>query len=135
MTLLITRLTLIVNEVFETLAAYFKSSIMILVREAVTEQVSEAVEPLKSKVKELERENKVLLRKIDEIETHNRLDNLVFHGLMDTPVQEIPNPHAFPHQTLEQKHRANVEAVINLYQTRLGLELSETDISTAYRLP
>lgn len=139
MALLVERLTPVVEAAFKKLLTEFKSTLHELVESLVTDQVNKELEPTISRMNVLESDNKLLQRKIDDLEVHSRLNNLVFHGIEDsyedTTHQSPYSSIASSRRLSRPTNRQNVNLILDFCQTRLDLKLSEYDISTAHRLP
>lgn len=139
--LLVERLTPIVEAVFKSLASNFESSLsqlmgkMEVLEKKFDTHVVKSLEPVNSRLTALEEDNKSLRRKVEELETHSRLDNLVIHGLEDSSFQESHVADSSLRVNSFQKKQASLNAVLSLCQSRLGLELSKSDVSAVHPLP
>jgi hypothetical protein len=83
-------------------------------------------EKLQNQITELVTDNNKLKSRLDAMEMESRAVNLMIHGL-----NEPENPPA----SKEAAESEATQAVLNLCTSTLGLSISETDISTAFRLP
>src|SRR6218665_307905 len=77
----------------------------------------------------LESENKLLRTKVDDLEVHMRLDNLVIYGLDVNST--IGNKSDQQTSTLQDPS----QAVLRLFNDRLGLSISEQDLAKVHYLP
>lgn len=77
------------------------------------------------KIKQLEQENAHLKTHVDDLENYTRLDNLIIHG--------IPEPTEPNSQSASSYSDASTwKLILDMCHNRLGLDLTETDISTAH---
>lgn len=131
---LYTRLEPLIKNLFAELAAEFRQSLLATVNQTVTEVVMEAVlksnEAQNHKISVLEQEVRSQNLRIDDMETHSRLDNLIIHGL--------PEPHDMTSQTSSSSALPDAQSTrtefLNVCRDRLGLNLLDSDISTAHRI-
>ena len=81
----------------------------------------------------LEEENRLLSLRVDDFETHSRINNLIIHGIHES---NRPDSSAVGLQS-KSRHEENqdtTQAVIGLCQARLGITISESDIITSHRI-
>ena len=83
-------------------------------------------EKLLQQLSNLEATNTKLRIRLDHAETESRAVNLMIHGLVELDAQST---------TKDMSDSETVQAVLNLCNTTLGLSISESEISTAFRLP
>ena len=119
----------IVNRLFDAFAAKLESN----VEKTSKESINRHAEIQEQKMAALGEEINMVKSRIEVIEVDARLNNLIIHGIEESsPLAESNEPRndrPFP--------RSNQEAtlaVLELCNTRLGINVAETDISTAFRL-
>lgn len=85
------------------------------------------------KLKQMEENNRTLAGKLEDMERHSKLSNLIIHGI--SPASRSPlNDEYGSQRTQRETDRSIVSDVLHLFQTRLGLDITERDISTVHRL-
>lgn len=96
---------------------------------------------LKKVTTDLKVENDKLCKRIDELETHSRCENLVIRGLPETSYAERASggatggaPTTANTVSVAESNLAVENAIISLCRDRLGVMVSPTDISAAHRL-
>jgi hypothetical protein len=96
------------------------------------EQLSDVHKELAS----LKTNNTILTGRIEELERHSKLANLVIHGIPSSPPATMDTDSAQSAQfALHETDRSLMTAVIQLFQVGLKINVSEQDISTVHRLP
>lgn len=115
----------------------FSCKLQDLVVQSAAALTSSHCEAQSQQISKLETVNAQLTRRLDEVDTQMRQDNLVFYGLpeaMDSPMVEslegqgLINPGTFLSTDVSA-----VYSVIHLCRNHLGVEMKPTDISYAYR--
>lgn len=93
------------------------------IKEAVKSAVAEAIKPLELQIKtligqneKLTKENKALLTEVEDLESYNRKENLLIHGIPYSPNEDTTN------------------LVVQSVKENLGLNILSTDISVSHRL-
>ena len=101
--------------------------------------VSAHCESQNQKMNTLELENKELRARLDEVETNLKSGSLIFHGLEEAPKEFHQtgviesSQSAFSSASLPQQ--SSVQLVVAFCKDCLHLNISESDISGAYRIP
>lgn len=85
------------------------------------------------RLKVLQDENSILCGKLENVEKYSRLTNLVIHGIpptYQTDMDSALQPPLHKHET----YQSLSNAIKQLCSTRLGIDLSDNDISMTHRL-
>lgn len=114
-------LELVVN----SLLAPFKEELLQSARVVSTVAVAEQLEPVMLKCKKLTAENAMLKQRLDAAEIQANTSSLVFSGFAETPGTG-------PYHDLWQ---LDDTALANFLNQKLGMAITESDISHSYRLP
>lgn len=122
---LYTRLAPLIESTLSKFREEFTTMLESLVEKSTTEAVSKATADMDVKIKHLEQENTNLKTRMDDMENYTRLDNLVVHGLPESTEPNSASP---------QSDAPARELILDLCHDRLGLNLVESDISTAHRI-
>ena len=136
---LATALEPVMEKLFDKFAAKFKSELNGIVEILTKNFVDSHCEPLKQKISALELENEQLQARMDDIENNQKSDNLMIHGLPETKKEDnwtgeflaAPSTSCIP----SQSQQSSVQSVVNFCNTSLHLNLSESNISYAHRIP
>lgn len=126
MEVLVARLDTMLEKKVESIIERVLLKINPVIEQMVKDMLSARCDKMQLKQTHLEEQNEELGRRLDLAEMETRQNNLVVHGL---PELEGMN---------KSKHMAESEAtqaIITLCNTTLGLNISDRDISTAYRIP
>ena len=123
-----------IEVMFEKLSAKFiatvQQSLENFASQQVSQQVADATAPLIERISKLEEVNEGLNLRVDSLENSTRLTNLVIHGLpsnvWSTASQSAPDQLVKPDLLTD---------IIDLCNDKLGIAISASDITTAYRLP
>lgn len=121
---LTTSITPAIEGVFNSFVEAFSTKLESLVERSTQELINKHCEALHIRIASLESENDLLKSRLNETENNLRLDSLVIHGLREAP----KNPDSSADSVATQ-------AVLDLCSDQLGLEIAESDISYAFRIP
>jgi len=124
---LFTRLRPLMEELFTKFAEDFTAKLGSLIEKSTTEAVFKATAVLDHKIKKIEQENTNLKTRVDDLENYTRLDNLIVHGL-----PELMEPTT--HSTSPRSDESTTKLILDLCHNRLGLDLTESEISIAHRI-
>lgn len=83
----------------------------------------------------LKTNNTILAGRIDELDRHSKLANLIIHGIPHSPPTSVDNDQANPQSPPQETDHSLKTAVIQLFHTDLNINVSEQDISMVHRLP
>lgn len=97
-----------------------------IIEKKINNLIGAQLDNIQMKQSNLEEENNNLRSRLSQLESEARLSNLVFHGVEEAPV---------PDASRDSAEKEAIQATINLCTHTLGLQVTEADISTAYRLP
>lgn len=135
---LVSRLTLILTPIaeaiFNKLAASFTANLENLVEEQTAEKLAKANEVTTGRLNGLEEENRLLSLRVDDLETYSRANNLVIYGLPEVSRIE-PATVDMPLTRQHDQSQDTTQAVLAFCQTKLGINIRESDIATSHRLP
>lgn len=93
------------------------------------------IQSIQSKILAIESENDKCRSKLEGIEHNQHLDNLIIHGLIETPTGIIPSAESGSAPSSSPTLQSAIQSVLDLCTMRLHLPISEADISYAYRIP
>jgi hypothetical protein len=126
----------LVEALFQELAEKFKPELREIAEKTATEVASRECKTLSQKIINLEETNSALKLQIEDLTNNYRMDNLVIHGLPDSSFAESATGSvtALKTPTSTQSNRDTIKCVLNLCNDRLGLDISESSISSAYRI-
>jgi len=146
LSVLVTRLTAILEPIMEKLVKKMAAEVTIEITASlaalmeqnnreITAKTDEQISHLPERTKTLEDANYSLQSRIEDMERHARLNNLIFHGVPDaSSLASVADPSM--HQTPQhESDRSLTMAIIQLCHDKLNLNLTELDISTTHRLP
>lgn len=141
------------DRVIEALSARLKPHLVPTIEETSDERISKFMHKLESlveqftkdvfakfceaqgqKMESLESENKQLRMKIDEVENSSRLNNVVIHGLAESPQAGPPEGQT---ETSHPKYRlknSSIPELLDLCNNRLHVQVIESDISFSFRI-
>ena len=144
---LTTRLTSILTPIMEAIAKKIATDITTEVTNSLTTTFEQlcAEESAKSatklsamndKLKDLDDANRTLSERLESMERHSRLTNLIFHGISPHTSSDLPYAEQSSVSTLlKQESEQNLTAAIkDLCATKLMINLCDQDISTIHRL-
>lgn len=136
--LLVARLTEslapIVERMCNRFVEAFSAKLDILVEKSAKELITKHCETQTQKLIALEETNEALRTRLDQAEAGARLNNLLIHGLEES-MELTGYGDSKMDQLVPRADREASQAVVALCNMRLGLTISEADISTAYRIP
>lgn len=135
---ILTRLTSHINTTIEAmffkLSENFAETFKQTLREFAVELVEGATSPLISKISLLEEENKKLNQRVNDLENIGRLENVIIYGLPESPPTSTSFAAITAQQSSTRPSYDETVPVLELCRNRLGLEISETQISFAHRI-
>lgn len=120
---LTTSLTPIIDNMFDRFVAEFTDKIEGMVERITNNILEKFCEAQTKKMSSLEVENANLCAKLDDAQTTMRLNNLVIHGLTE------------PSTTANSSTQTSVSDPLDLCENQLHVQITEADISFAYRIP
>ena len=116
------------TRVIDALAKALQPSIQSAVQLAVQDKLDE----LNQHINVLATENRELRRRINDIESADRLDNIIIHGLKETFAETASGGDP----TMEGETSGGCEGQFIRFCTEtLGIDITPSDISVAHRLP
>jgi uncharacterized protein YigA (DUF484 family) len=136
---LVTRLTALLTPIMETLVRQIATEVttsltknMEVTKLETFTKIEETMSEVKEQVNSQRVTTKSLQAKIEDLERHARLGNLIFHGVPELSPVNTSDEIQF-HQS-ESEH-ATTAVITQICRERLNLNLTNLDISTAHRLP
>lgn len=125
----------IMEGLFNELIEAFSAKLDNMVAKSAEALLSTHCEEINSKVTALEVENELLKARVDEYDNLSRLDNLVICGLPEI-ASAVPQAGSYwSTQRSSPPNESDIHNVVDLCNNKLGVKLSESDISYAYRIP
>lgn len=142
---LVTSLSPIMENMFDKLAEIFILKLEGLVENMVEKfaggKLSKSTERQNQQISTLKAENNELRKKLEEVETTIRLNNLIIYGLTES-ASTISDESAFTISNNDSKLHllglvveSSVSAVIDFCKNRLHLDIKDSDVSFACRIP
>jgi len=131
------RLTPIIKGIFDKYAEEFTSKLKGMVEGHAEEFISAHCESENQRTTALELENEQLRAHINEIENDQRLNNLIICGLAETPTEIPANDESTTASESIHSPSAQqtpVQSVVDFCNKSLHLNISEAEVSYAYRL-
>lgn len=127
-----TRLTSMIRLISDDLAKVFTAKMESMVAGFTEASFQKLSQEQNEKVGNLEKENSLLKAKLDDLENQTKLDNLIIYGIdgrskNDTSTLQSASQHDF-----SSNDKRVTQSVINLCNGRLGLSITESDISFAH---
>ena len=131
---LIVCLTPVIEDIFNRFVDAFSTKLESLVERSSYDLITKHCESQVQRLNTLEEENESLKVRLDQAEVELRQNNLIIHGLEESVVQTGLENSGSGLSTLRANHEAT-SAVVSLCNSRLGLSVTEADISSAFRMP
>lgn len=140
------RLAPSLEQLFTNHTTKFMATLEATVEKLTTGIVESLCKPVHEKMRSLVEDNNNLRARIDTLENAQRQDSLLIHGLPEATFAEVAsNPGGSESGTrpgdrsdvpaTAESHSITERTVVSFCRTRLGMEITERDISTAFRIP
>lgn len=126
-------LTPVIEGIFNRLVDAYSTRLDQLVESHCHDLIARHCESQDRKTRALEEENDALKSRLDLAEADSKMNNLVIHGLEEAVMQSGEGDAGFSPSARHVNLEATT-AVISMCNSRLGLSLSEADISSAFRI-
>jgi len=145
LSVLLARLTELLTPMMKELVKQLASDVTTELKAALTEHLDqkiseittkteEKVDQLENKLKSMENTNILLQKKVDDLERHSRINNLVFYGVPEA-LSSDSNISSAHHSSQTETEQSLTSTIIQICHDRLNINLNEYDISTVHRLP
>ena len=123
--------TKLLPDLIQKISEKVEKSVVDLIGEAIKKQL----QPLMERIKIISEENKNLRGRVDQLETQLRSNNLVIHGIPESTFAEAASVSMGEEYLQKSPSRSDtVKAVIECCKSKLGLEISASDITAGYRI-
>src|SRR5688572_11010374 len=127
-------MTPIMEELLKKMVAELKTSLTNHIETMNAESTERTTALINARVQPLEVNCKSLQSRLEDLERHSRLSNLVFHGippLLPNASADVDTP---DHTSQSETEHAIIANITQLCRDRLNLDITTSDISTAHRL-
>lgn len=143
---LVPRLTPLLTPIMETIVQRMAAEITKEVTAALTktmeslcrenfEKTNVQLSMMNERLKQLEDHNTSLAGKMEEMERHSKLSNLIIHGITPSNLPTLNDDLSLHQRTQRETEHSLTSAIVHLCQSKLSLSITEHDISTVHRLP
>jgi len=132
---LTTILTPIMEKIFKKLITEQSAELSKQIEAGTQATIAAMEEKVDAKIKSLTKSNTELQTRVEALERHSKLSNLIFHGVPNTLTNTSEESQSTAQGKIRESEETLRDSILQICHDRLELSTCEADISTVHRLP